>query len=268
MIELNHIRRGSGEPLLLIHSLGGSLVMWEPVLDRLAEQREVVAVDMPGFGESPPLPEGTEPSPANLAGAVMDFYEALGIGRKPGVSGISLGGWTSIECGRLGRASAVVAFCPAGFWRDPYVPGRNLARSAAKLLSPLAPLLVRSAGVRHRVLSGNMRHGERTTPAQALALVRGYARAVAYDDANRLMCGGVVADLAELEVPVTLAWAEFDRVVRNRPLKPGILPDNVRQVALQGCGHVPTWDDPELVTRVILEGTSLRRDNLETIGER
>ena len=55
MTSLNHIRRGRGEPLLLIHPLGADIVVWEPVLDTLAAQREVIAVDMPGFGTSPPL---------------------------------------------------------------------------------------------------------------------------------------------------------------------------------------------------------------------
>lgn len=268
MIELNHVRKGSGEPLLLLHSLGGSVVMWEPILDTLGERREVIAVDMPGFGASPPLPDGTGPSAANLASAAMDFYDGLGIDRRPGVSGISLGGWAAIECCRQGRASAAVALCPAGFWREPFVPGRNLARAATRLLSPVAPLLLRSAAIRRRALAGNIRHGERTTPAQALRLVRGYAEAIAYPEANRLMCGGVVGDLSEIEAPLTIAWAEYDRVVRNTPLKVGILPGAVRQVALPGCAHIPTWDDPELVTRVILEGTSVRRDdNLEAIGD-
>jgi pimeloyl-ACP methyl ester carboxylesterase len=79
---LSHVRAGSGEPLLLLHSLGGSLVQWAPVLDRLAAEREVIAIDLPGFGDSPPLPDGIEPSAANLAAAVLDFHESLGLGRN------------------------------------------------------------------------------------------------------------------------------------------------------------------------------------------
>jgi pimeloyl-ACP methyl ester carboxylesterase len=89
--RLNHVRRGEGEPLLLLHSLGGSLVQWSPVLDVLAAEREVVAVDMPGFGRSQSLPEGIDPSAANLATAALDFCESLGLDGAPHVSGISLG---------------------------------------------------------------------------------------------------------------------------------------------------------------------------------
>src|SRR5436190_13437102 len=95
--SLNYVRRGSGDPLLLLHSLGGSLVQWSPVIDALAAEREVIAVDMPGFGASPPLPDGVEPSSANLATAVLDFYESLEVEGAPDVAGISPGGWTAIE---------------------------------------------------------------------------------------------------------------------------------------------------------------------------
>ena len=37
-VWLNHVRQGHGEPLLLLHSLGGSLVQWSPVMDRLARE--------------------------------------------------------------------------------------------------------------------------------------------------------------------------------------------------------------------------------------
>ena len=58
-----------------------------------------------------------------------------------------------------------------------------------------------------------------------------------------------------LEAPLTLAWAEFDTLVRRKPLKEGILPERSARSSCPDCGHVPTWDAPELVARVILEGT-------------
>jgi pimeloyl-ACP methyl ester carboxylesterase len=51
---MHHVRLGHGRPLLLIHGLGGTWRSWLPVLDRLAAEREVIAVDLPGFGETPP----------------------------------------------------------------------------------------------------------------------------------------------------------------------------------------------------------------------
>ena len=253
MRSLNHVRAGSGKPLLLIHSLGGSLVMWEPVLERLARDREVIAVDMPGFGRSPSLPRELEPTAANLAAAVIAFYDTLGIGSDPHVAGISLGGWAAVECARMGRARSAVGLCSAGFWREPLGPKRNRARSAAKLLWPLAPALMRSGRLRRAALAGQMRHPERVSPTQAARLIRGYARGPAYPRASELMRSGVAEPLGGIEVPITLAWAEHDTLVRSTPIR--ALEGLARQPVLEGCGHIPTWDDPALVTRVILEGS-------------
>jgi pimeloyl-ACP methyl ester carboxylesterase len=258
MPALNHVHRpGPGEPLLLLHSLGGTVSQWNPVLDLLAAKRDVHAVDLPGFGDSPSLPEGVEASARNLAVAVLAFVETLGLESRPGVAGISLGSWVSIECGRQGGVSSVVALCPAGFWREPLPPRRNTAHAAARAVRPFAPLLLRSAGVRTRALATNVQHPERVPLQDAISLVRGYGGAEGYVAANREMRANVIGDLADLPVPLTIAWAEHDRLVRNKPLPPAVLPDGVRQLVLPGCGHVPTWDDPELVARTILEGTAI-----------
>ena len=58
-------------------------------------------------------------------------------------------------------------------------------------------------------------------------------------------------------VPTTVAWGERDRLLifsRQAPRARRMLPD-ARHVVLHGCGHVPTWDDPEQVARVLLEAS-------------
>lgn len=253
--ELNHVRRGNGEPLLLLHSLGGTISQWNPVMDLLSESREVIAVDMPGFGASPMPPGEPELTARRLAADVLAFVGSLGLGAKPGVAGISLGAWVAIECGRQGGVGSVVGLCPAGFWRRPLPPRPNSAQAAAKLISPFAPLLLRISAIRHRVVASNVHRPERVPLEDAISLVRGYAGGPAYPNANGHMRADAIGDLGDVDVPLTIAWAEFDRLVRNRPLHADALPDWVRQLTLPGCGHVPTWDEPELVARVILEGT-------------
>ena len=259
---LNHVRRGRGEPLLLLHSLGGSLVQWSPVMDRLAAEREVVAIDMPGFGESPPLPDGVAPRAANLATAVLDFYDALGIGGTPAIAGISLGGWVAIECARQGGASAVVALCPAGFWkRSPAASDRAVARArrGGRLARPLLRPMMSTARGRRRALGRFIYRPERLSPGEAEAIARAYVTAPAYDEASALMRAGRIDELKGIKVPITLAWGEHDALVRNRPLPDKAVPKRVDQVLLPGCGHVPTWDDPELVARVVLAGVRRKR---------
>ena len=53
-MELVFERRGAGEPLVLLHGIGSRWQVFEPVLDLLASEFEVWALDMPGFGASPP----------------------------------------------------------------------------------------------------------------------------------------------------------------------------------------------------------------------
>lgn len=259
---LNHVRRGHGEPLLLLHSLGGSLVQWSPVLDQLAAEREVIAIDMPGFGGSPPLPEGLSPRAANLATAVLDFYDALGIEERPAIAGISLGGWVAVECARQGGASAVVALCPAGFWkRSPAASDRTVARARrrGRLARPLFRPVMSTARGRRRALGRFIYRPERLSPGEAEAIARAYVTAPAYDEASALMRAGRVEELKGIKAPITLAWAEHDTLVRNRPLPDKAVPKRVEQVLLQGCGHVPTWDDPELVARVVLAGARRKK---------
>jgi pimeloyl-ACP methyl ester carboxylesterase len=261
-VWLNHVRQGHGEPLLLLHSLGGSLVQWSPVMDRLAAEREVIAVDMPGFGESSPLPEGIPPRTANLATAVLDFYDALGIEGNPAVAGISLGGWVAIECARQGGASAVVGLCTAGFWRRSLeTSNRRVARArrGGRVLRPLFRPMMHTARGRRETLGRFIHRPERLSPGEAQAIASAYVTAPAYEEASALMRAGRVEELKGIKVPITLAWAEHDTLVRNRPLPSGVLPKRIQQVELPGCGHVPTWDDPDLVARVVLAGARRKR---------
>ena len=56
MATLAYTRSGAGTPLVLLHALGLSRRIWDPVIPALSEQFDVLAVDLPGFGDSAPLP--------------------------------------------------------------------------------------------------------------------------------------------------------------------------------------------------------------------
>ena len=56
--KLTRYRTGVGEPLVLLHGIGESVVGWQPVHDALSKDYDVIAVDLPGFGRSPSLPPG------------------------------------------------------------------------------------------------------------------------------------------------------------------------------------------------------------------
>ena len=44
---MHHVQRGVGRKLLLVHGLGGSWQSWGTILDALAGERTVIAVDLP-----------------------------------------------------------------------------------------------------------------------------------------------------------------------------------------------------------------------------
>ena len=225
--------------------------MWDPVVERLDGERRVLALDLPGHGAEPPL---VDSSPAALAAAVADRLAREGIDR-PHVAGNSLGGWVALELGAAGRAASVTAIAPAGLWPEPLVPKRTPARAVARMLLPVLGPLLHSERGRRLVFAASAAHPERIPPAAALRLVRAYATAPGFQAVNDAMRAGRFTRLGEIDVPVTLAWPEHDRLVaRLRSV-----PEGVRSVVLRGCGHLPTWDDPEQVARVLLDGSAGER---------
>lgn len=248
-MDLAFDRRGSGPPVVLIHPLGADRRVWDPVMDHLAARRDVLAVDVPGFGGSPAL-DGPA-TPAALAAALGAFLGEQGLD-APQVVGNSHGGWLALELARLGRASSVVAIAPAGLWPRALAPKRGTGRRLARLAAPLLPALTSSERGRALLLAVSVAHPERVPPAEALHLVRSYATAPGLPAANDAMRAGRFESLDALDVPVTLAWPEFDRLIARPP----VLPPNTRSVVLRDCGHIPMWDDPEQVSDVILADTA------------
>jgi pimeloyl-ACP methyl ester carboxylesterase len=246
---------GGGEPLLLIHGLGASARVWDPVLPLLEGEREVVVLDMPGFGDAPALPEGTEPSPANLAAALHEACEARGI-ERPHVAGNSLGGWVGLEMGRAGWAASVTAISPAGLWRSPLGQRENDVRGLVRRLRPLVAAAVWVPAVRRRTLATSAAHPERVPAAAGRELVLSWIDADGYDGANRAMRTHLFDPAGYPEdVPVTIAWGELDRLVG--PPKRERRPAGARFLVLPNVGHTPMWDDPELVARTLLEGSAV-----------
>ncbi|MFD1730482.1 alpha/beta fold hydrolase [Deinococcus malanensis] len=98
-MHFNVVRRGQGKPLLLIHGLGSSWRSWEPVLDVLSAQREVIALDLPGFGHTPPLPG--KATFQRLADAVTDFLHQENLIGVDAV-GSSMGARLVLELARRG----------------------------------------------------------------------------------------------------------------------------------------------------------------------
>jgi pimeloyl-ACP methyl ester carboxylesterase len=244
-MSIAYDRTGEGPPLVLAHPLGADRHVWDPVIGRLRADHDVIAVDLPGFGASPPLTEVT-PTPRALADAVAALLRGLGI-ERPHVVGNSLGGWVALELGLAGVAGRVTAIAPAGLWAAPLVPKPSLAHRLARTLGPLIGPAARTRRGRRALLSGSVAHPDRVPARDAIHLVRAYGRAPGFIAANDAMRAGTFPDLARVSCPVTLIWPEHDRLVK----RPSSLPPGVRSVVLPDAGHIPTWDAPTALAALI-----------------
>ncbi|MFC5908559.1 alpha/beta fold hydrolase [Streptacidiphilus monticola] len=255
-------RRGSGEPLLLLHGIGHHRQAWEPVIDRLAVERDVIWVDLPGFGESPAAPEGVPYVIDSYAEGLAAFCEQIGAPR-PHVAGNSLGGLVALRMGQLGAARSVTALSPAGFWnRAERAWGFTvlaLMRRGALVLPPaLVARLSRSAFGRF-LLTSTIYHrpglrAPEAVVAETAALRNGpaFEQVLAAGKADGLWHGDIP------DVPVTVGWGSRDRILlRRQALRLKRQIPGARLVRLPGCGHVPMNDDPAAVARVILSGSSV-----------
>jgi pimeloyl-ACP methyl ester carboxylesterase len=246
---------GGDQNLVLLHGLGGSKAVWDPVVGLLEVERRVTVLDMPGFGAAPPLPHGVEPTAANLAAAIAERCRELRL-ERPHVAGNSLGGWVALEMGRRRDAASVTALSPAGLWRRPLGPRRRDPHVLAGRARPLIALALRLRRPREAMLATFAARPERIPAQTGRELVLGWVDASGYRGANRAMRTHLFDPLGYPEdVPVTIAWAELDRLVG--PPKPERRPAGARFLTLPGVGHTPTWDDPDLVARTLLEGSSV-----------
>jgi pimeloyl-ACP methyl ester carboxylesterase len=242
------------EPLLLVHGLGASGGVWDPVVPLLAPEREVIVLDLPGFGDAPSLPAEVEPTAAALAAALRDRLAERGIERAH-VAGNSLGAWVALELGRMGAARSVTCLSPAGLWRSPLGMRPGMARRWAQRLRPAVSTALWVPAIRRRALATSVAHPDRLPVGAGRELVLSWIDSEGYDGANRAMREHIFDPTGyPADVPVTIAWAENDRLVG--PPRPERRPPGARFLVMPGVGHVPTWDDPELVARVILEGSS------------
>ncbi len=145
-------RTGTGEPLILLHGQGFSRRSWDPVIAGLAVDLDVIAVDLPGHGDSPRQPRDRGNTPHDLAIAVAELLDELSIPTAH-VAGNSSGGWVALELGRLHRAQTVTALSPAGLWRRRAPRHIRLAMRQARLNARLTRRVAPNAP-RSRVARG------------------------------------------------------------------------------------------------------------------
>ncbi|AEH35690.1 alpha/beta fold hydrolase [Halopiger xanaduensis] len=265
-MPLNHIRRGTGEPLVLVHGLGGSWRTWLPVLDDLAAEREVIAVDLPGHGATPPSPGET--SIETLTDAVTSFLEANDL-RGVDIVGNSMGGRLVLELARRGVVGATVALDPGGFWTgwERYFFYATLAPSIrlVRLLQPVLTPLTESAAGRTLLLAQLSARPWELPADVAREELRTFADSPVFDELlRRLAFGPGQPGTADAPGPVVIGWGRKDLVTlpRQATRATARFPD-ARLHWFEGSGHYPHWDAPAETVRLIQASTgSLERTEI------
>jgi pimeloyl-ACP methyl ester carboxylesterase len=255
-VSINYHREGEGPTLVLLHGIGHHWQAWAPVIERLAEDFDVIACDSPGFGRSAALPASIEPTIAAYVDAFDWFFAELGI-ERPHLAGNSMGGAIALELARGRAIRSVSAFSPAGFWtpaerRFCQLSLRALARTPAAA-RPTLETLARTRRGRVALFSQTFGYPARLPAEEAVATLRDAWASPAFRRALEAFRHYRFQTPEQLRsTPLTIAWGRRDWLLPYRlqaPRARAMLPW-ATHVTL-GAGHVPFYDDPAAVAEVI-----------------
>ncbi len=256
LVNLVSLGEGEGPPVVFIHGLGGCWQNWLENLPAIALHRRVVALDLPGFGESD-LPEG-DVSITNYAARVEALCEHLELGAVA-VVGNSMGGFSAAELAirHPQRVERLVLVAAAGIsivdlHRQPVMTlvrllaaqSNSAARERAVLLRPRLRHLAYRSVMRHPTrLALDLMAAQGSTSGGSGFLLAMNAL-LSYDFRERLpeiSCPTLVVHGQEdALVPVADA-REFERLIPRS-----------RVVILDETGHVPMLERPEAFNRALL----------------
>ncbi|NHN57159.1 alpha/beta hydrolase [Calidifontibacter sp. DB0510] len=258
MSTISYSRKGSGQPVVLIHGIGHRRQAWQRVPDMLAQRYDVIAIDLPGFGESPMPQKPANTSVRSYVEQVEDFIRSLDLPTRPHVVGNSLGGMIALELATRDQVASAVALSPAGFWNALElwgVTGPNLIALKASTYAPgpVLKLFADKPALRKLSMRSLYVHPEWLSPEDALG-----------DTLNLRNSKGFWPTFfraiplqynATPKVPTAIGWGEKDRLLLPRQARRAQerlgAPVPVRM--LPGCGHVPMLDDPQAVVDLVEE---------------
>jgi pimeloyl-ACP methyl ester carboxylesterase len=242
---------GSGDALVCLHGLGGTKASFLPTLAALADGFRVIAVDLPGFGDSSKPITAAYDAPF-FARSTIELLDALELDRVH-FAGNSMGGRVAIEVGLLApeRARKLILLSPALAWlRDrSWRTILSLPLPKLGLIQPV-PRSVAEAIVRRLVPGG----GDGWTAAGVDEFLRSYltprGRHAFYEAARRIYLDeprgerGFWTRLEQLSPDTMFVWGRQDAIVPIAFMRhvERALPA-ARHVELN-CGHVPQLEAP------------------------
>jgi len=251
---------GLHEPVVLVHGLGGQWQNWLENIPRLAQERRVLALDLPGFGLTPEPADG-EISISGYGRCVDSFCEQLGLGRVA-VVGNSMGGFISAEVAiqfpeRVSRLALVSA---AG------ISSADALQAPILTIGRLASAIATNSAARYRTLASRpiARHASLALVARHPRLLKadlayeGFfkgAGKAGFDEALRACLDYDFRDrLPDVKVPTLIVWGEKDSIIPVRDANEfeRLIPDS-RKLVMRDTGHIPMAERPQAFNDVLTE---------------
>ncbi|MFD3510943.1 alpha/beta fold hydrolase [Nocardia sp. NPDC058666] len=264
---------GSGDPVLLLHGFLLSPHCWEQVAQRMSAHCEVYAPAFAGHWGGPTV-QGWSLDVYALADQIEDQLDELGW-RTCHIAGNSLGGWVGLELARRGRARTLTTIAAAGGWASPSITQVRIGMKFASMLpfieigKRLGGMAINNALVQ-QVTGMLLTKHTGAVPRRDLANV--LAAALHCDVMIPLILGSLRApgmdDLGELDTPVRMLLAEYDRIIPNsvyatRYLRE--LPESADRILVHGVGHVPMLEAPDRIATLIAEHIYASRGHLRAV---
>jgi pimeloyl-ACP methyl ester carboxylesterase len=258
---VNYVDLGSGaqEPIVFVHGLGGQWQNWLENLPRAAQERRVIALDLPGHGLTP-MP----PAQITISGygrCVDALCERLDLGRVD-IVGNSMGGYVAAEVAiqfpdridQLVLASAA-GITSADLARAPILTiGRVMSAMATHGVARRREIASRPKS-RHMALALVARHPSRLRADFAYEGFFKGAGKPGFQEALRACLSYDFRDrLPEIRHPTLIVWGENDSII---PVKDAqeferLIPDS-RKIVMKETGHVPMAERPRTFNDLMLE---------------
>lgn len=255
-LRIRYVRAGSGPAVVLLHGIASSIYTWKDVMPALTRERDVVALDLPGFGQSDQPPDLDA---ARYPAVILGLMDRLGL-PKAALVGNSMGGAAAVAMAatRPERVSALVLLDSAGF---NLAPGQRPFILRLLAAGPIAPVLERLP-VRRPLLRMGLRqvfHDPALVTAERfneylVPLIRPGAMA---SMRSLLLPRSREASqfpdlLTRVRAPALVIWGREDRWVPVEQADRFLasIPGS-RKVVLEGCGHLPQEERPADVLRLL-----------------
>jgi pimeloyl-ACP methyl ester carboxylesterase len=254
--RVRFVRKGSGPAIVLLHGFASSLYTWKDVLPVLAQGHDVLALDLPGFGQSDCPPDLSSDEYPRV---VLGLLDRLGISRASLV-GNSLGGSVvlAVAAERPALVERLVLVDAAGFnlqeKKRPWIVRLVGAPPMAALLDglPVRRLLVEMS-LRQVFFDDSLVTSARVDEYLEPMLRAGAPRAIRSLLASRsLHPDSMQKLLGRITAPTLVLWGREDQWIPVGDAERfAAALGGAKVVVLDRCGHMPQEERPAEVARLV-----------------